>query len=403
MPTVKFTARSLDALKHPAEGRVEYWDADRPSFGLRISESGRKTWCVLYRYRGRLRRYTVGTYPPLSLADARRMADDLLHAAAHDKDPAGEKKADRRADTVSELVELYVDRHAKISKRSWKTDRRVLDRDVTPVWGPRKAKDIKRRDVIEWLDRLMNRGAPIMANRTFEIARKMFAFAVARDLIEVSPFYGVAKAAPEHAREKVLTEDEIRAVWTAMDAEPPLLGAILQLRLLTAQRGGEVRAMRWQDVDPDPDTAKGSAWWTIPGEFTKNGRAHRVPLSAPAVEILKEVRRRHRDPTWVFPGKKGPQVVVWHSGSRVREASNVDFVPHDLRRTAASYMTGMGISRLTVSKILNHSDPSVTKVYDRYGYDAEKRQALDAWARRLGDIISGTSEGSNVVELRTGA
>jgi integrase len=367
---------------------------------VRVSNSGRKTWVVLYRHQGRLRRFTIGTLPPLSLAEARENAADVLRAAAHDKDPAGEKKAGRQADSVAELVEIYMERHAKATKRSWQIDQRVLARHVLPVWGSRKVKDIRRRDVISWLDRLMDRGAPIMANRAFEIVRKMFAFAVQRDLIEASPFAGVAKRAEEHPREKVLTEDEIRAVWTAIEAEPPVLSAILKLRLLTAQRGGEVRAMRWTDIDPDIDKADGSAWWTIPGEFTKNGKAHRVPLSAGAVNVLKDMRRRHEGSTWVFPGKKGPQVMVWSSGSRVREASNVDFVPHDLRRTAASYMTSMGISRLIVSKILNHSDPSVTTVYDRYGYDKEKCQALDAWGARLEQIIAADAEkASNVVAL----
>ena len=141
--------------------------------------------------------------------------------------------------------------------------------------------------------------------------------------------------------------------------------------------------------------SESSAWWTIPGEFTKNGKAHRVPLSLACITVLKKVRRLHDDPMWVFPGKKGPQVVVWSSGNRVRESSKVDFVPHDLRRTAASHMTSMGISRLTVSKILNHSDPSVTSVYDRYSYDAEKRQALGLWAQRLGKILS--SQAAHVV------
>jgi len=215
-PTIKFKARSIDALKPPKEGRVEYWSAELPGFVLRISDNGRRTWVALYRHQGRLRRFTIGTSPPLGLADAQEKAEDILHAAARGKDLAAEKKAARQADTVSELVELYIERHAKLNKRSLKTDQRMLKRDVLPVWGSRKVKDIRRRDVIDWLDRLMDRGAPIMANRTFEVARKMFAFALERDIIEVSPFTGVAKRAAENAREKVLTEDEIRAVWPAI-------------------------------------------------------------------------------------------------------------------------------------------------------------------------------------------
>ena len=113
-----------------------------------------------------------------------------------------------------------MEKHAKPTKRTWDTDQRVVNRDIKPVWGSRKVASIKRRDVIDWVDRLMQRGKPTMANRTFEVARKMFSFAVARDLVEMNPFYGVPKPAAERQRERVLSEDEIRKVWGAMEAEP---------------------------------------------------------------------------------------------------------------------------------------------------------------------------------------
>jgi integrase len=395
MPTIKFTVRSLDALKPPATGRVEYWDADVPGLGLRMSDRGRKTWTLLYRAGGRQRRFTLGTYPALPLADARDKAKDALRAVAHGKDPAAEKKAGREADTVGELADLYIERHAKPNKRSWETDQRMLKRDVIPEWGRRKVKDIKRRDVIAWLDKIVARGAPIMANRTYEVARMMFNFAVSRDLIEASPFFGVSKPNAESQRERVLTADEIRSVWKAIDAEAPNLAAILKLRLITAQRGAEVVSMRWQDINLDAGS------WIIPGEFTKNGREHRVPLAASAVTILRELAQTKEDQTWVFPGKRGARVaILWRSGDRVRAVSKVDFVPHDLRRTAASHMASMGIMRLTISKILNHTDPSVTSVYDRHSYDTEKRSALDAWATRLEEIITGKQPASNVAEFK---
>jgi integrase len=223
----------------------------------------------------------------------------------------------------------------------------------------------------------------------------MFNFAVSRDLIEASPFFGVSKPNAESQRERVLTADEIRSVWKAIDAEAPNLAAILKLRLITAQRGAEVVSMRWQDINLDAGS------WIIPGEFTKNGREHRVPLAASAVTILRELAQTKEDQTWVFPGKRGARVaILWRSGDRVRAVSKVDFVPHDLRRTAASHMASMGIMRLTISKILNHTDPSVTSVYDRHSYDTEKRSALDAWATRLEEIITGKQPASNVAEFK---
>jgi integrase len=300
----------------------------------------------MYRADGSQFRLSLGPNSALSLAEARQMAKDALREVAHGRNPAAQKKAARLAETVSDLSDLYIDKHARPNKRTWQTDYRVVNRDIKPVWGNRKVADIKRRDVIAWVDRLMERGKPIMANRTFEVARKMFSFAVARDLIEASPFFGVAKPAPERQRERVLSEDEIRLVWTGIEAEPPTLSAIMKLRLLTAQRGGEVASMRWRDIDFN------TGWWTIPAEMNKSKRTHRVPLSLPVLTILTALQQQPEHPEMVFPGRRGYRVAtLWRSGDRVRSVSGVDFVPHDLRRTAASHMAAMGIGRLTIGKI----------------------------------------------------
>jgi hypothetical protein len=206
MPTIKFTVRSLDAVKPPATGRVDYWDADLPGFGLRVAAPSprkpglapRKVWTLMYRADGSQFRLSLGPYSALPLAEARQMAKDALREVAHGRNPAAQKKAARLAETVSDLADLYladlyIDKHARPNKRTWQTDYQVVNRDIKPVWGNRKVADIKRRDVIAWVDRLMERGKPIMANRTFEVARKMFSFAVARDLIEASPFFGVGQ------------------------------------------------------------------------------------------------------------------------------------------------------------------------------------------------------------------
>jgi integrase len=237
------------------------------------------------------------------------------------------------------------------------------------------------------LDDIVTRGAPIQANRTLEVVRKLFNWAVGRDLIQLNPCYRVPKPSSENRSDRVLSESEIRAVWNALSAEAPLTAAIFKLRLLTAQRGAEVLTMRWDQI--------ANGWWTIPAQFAKNGLAHRVPLSPQASALLHEIRPLGSGSPWAFPDAdgEGHRTAIHKAHERIRRRSQVSFVPHDLRRTAASHMTSMGISRLVVSKILNHVEKGVTAVYDRYSYDREKREALDAWDARLEQIVAERHDG----------
>ncbi|HEV2189181.1 MAG TPA: tyrosine-type recombinase/integrase [Stellaceae bacterium] len=396
MANIKMTVRGIDAIRPPESGQVDYWDMDNPGFGLRVSYGGRKAWVAMYRHGNVKRRLTLGTYPALSLAEAREKAAAVHHAVQYEgTDPATAKKGEREAETFAELAADYIERHAKRNKRSWRKDILILEKDCLPRFGRRKAKDITRRDIIGMLDDIVARGAPIQANRTLEIVRKLFNWAVARDILTATPCYRVAKPSSENRSDRVLNEEEIRAIWQALTAEPPLTAATFKLRLLTAQRGAEVLAMRWDQIS--------NGWWTIPGEVAKNGLAHRVPLSEPVLALLDAIRPLGSGSEWVFPGAdgEGHRVAVHKAHTRVRRCCGISFVPHDLRRTAASYMTGMGISRLAVAKILNHVEAGITAVYDRHSYDAEKRAALDAWARRVEEIASGREMASaNVVPLR---
>jgi integrase len=396
MPTIKFTDRSLKALKPPAEGRVEYWDVENPGLGLRVSDKGRKSWVVMYRHNGRQRRLTLGVYPHLTLADARKKAKDAMHGVAHGADPAAVKQADRKAENFSELADLYLERHAKPNKRTWKTDERIINVELSPIFGRHKVKDVRRRDVISLLDGIVDRGSPIMANRTLELIRKIFNFAISRDIAEFNPCQGVGKPSAETRRERVLDAGEIRRFWEALDQEPLTVASAFRLLLLTAQRKSEVLRLRWSDID------LGAGWWVIPPEFSKNGRAHRVPLSEPAIKIIRELQADARHPVWILPSevKDQPIAIFTQMLQRIRDRSSVaNFTVHDLRRSAASHMTGMGINRLVVTKLLNHAEPGVTATYDRHSYDREKREALDAWGRRLMEIVTGKTAPSNVVPL----
>ena len=397
MPRINFTARKIESLKPPQAGQVDYWDAGLPGFGVRLSQGGRRSWIVMYRASGRKRRLTLGTSPPMALADARAEARAALVAAQKGGDPAYEKRASKKAETFTQLADLYVQEYAKPNKKSWRLDEKALHRDVVPRLGSRRAVDITRRDVRDVLDAIKGRGSPIQANRTFEMLRRLFNWAVGEDYLSDNPCRGITKPAKENRRDRVLRDEEIRAVWGALGGEPPLTAAVYKLRLITAQRGGEVMSMRREDLDFN------ARWWIIPAERTKNGLSHRVPLSPQAIAVLERARAQERDLIWVFPspipGRHVEHLV--QATRRIRERSGVEFVPHDLRRTAASFMTSMGIPRLTVKKLLNHAERDVTATYDRHSYDQEKRHALEAWGRRLEEIVSGRPvPAEKVVTLR---
>src|SRR5262245_16478146 len=238
MSTRNLTVRFIDSIKPPPAGRIEYWDAGTPGFGLRVTQSGRKSWVVMYRHQGRLRRLTLGTYPTLPLADARDQAKDTLRAAAKGKDLAGEKRIVRLGDTFGDVAEAYIELYARPNKRSWKEDRRALDRDLLPKFKHRKAADIKRREVIALLDAIRARGAGVLANRTLEILRRIYSWGIENERVDVNPCLAI-KPAQETARDRVLSDHEIRKLWKALDEQPSATACRFKLQLITAQQPGE--------------------------------------------------------------------------------------------------------------------------------------------------------------------
>ncbi|MBF0098686.1 MAG: tyrosine-type recombinase/integrase [Magnetococcales bacterium] len=397
---MKFTDRYVQNLK-PQEARFEVLEG--LGFLLRVTPSGRKTFCLAYQFEGRNRRMTLGSYPEISLAEARKK-----HAAAREQlkqgiDPGAVEQVAKAeamaAPTVAALVEEYIERWAKPRKRTWPEDARMLNKDIVPRWGRRKAKEITRQDIVRMMDELQDRGATITTNRTLACVRKMFNWAVERGVLDASPCAGVRAPVQEVQRERVLSPDEIRAFWNGLDQASMSEGSRLALKLqfLTAARKGEVVTARWEDFDLV------GGWWTLPAESSKNKMAHRVPLSRQSLEALERIKATSGDSPWLFPsrtpGKHQAPTSVDHAVRRNLATFGIgQFTPHDLRRTAASLMTGMGISRLVVSKVLNHVESGITAVYDRHGYDAEKRMALDAWGKRLEAIVTGQAE-NNVIAL----
>jgi integrase len=422
---VALTDRHLRALR-PSATAVDVWDAQQRGLLVRVLPSGRIEFAVRYRIQGHRRRLKLGSYPTVSLQEARIRARKAQRAIDDGQDPADERQATKRApaDTVAALAEEYLKKHARKFKRSAAEDERVLAADVLPAWGDRSVRDLTRRDVRALIDTVADRGAGVMANRVLALVRKMLNFAVDHDWLEANPAARVKKPTREVSRERVLTDDEIRRLWRVLEHFPstlerpapgrkaatgseddpicpvnPALAAALKIRLLTAQRGGEIVRMKWADVDLE------AGWWTIPATDTKNGEPHRVPLVKHAQSIIREQQKNEAD-EFVFVGrgaslrdraKKAPAAIA--------RALRADFRGHDLRRTAATRMAAAGIPRDHIAKVLNHVEGGAraTRVYDRHTYDREKRLALETWARTLQGIIDNT-DGSKVLPFSaTGA
>jgi integrase len=373
-----------------------YVVSDDNGLYVRVSPGGKKTWLYIYSLDGKRRWYKLGTYPDMGLKEARDELSNARRLVDREKDPAAEKvkaRAERKtAPTVKELVKEYLEKWAKPRKRTWKEDERILFKDVVPKWGKRKAKDIKRRDVILLLEGVAERGALIQSNRVFAVVRKMFNFAIGRGILEYNPCLNITPVGKENQKDRCLTADEIKALWHGLEKAgmSEEIRRALKLILVTGQRPGEVIALHADEID--------GCWWTIPSGKAKNGKAHRVYLSSLALELIDLSQGGY-----VFPSPKAEErdrhIHVNALAHAVRRVLKPDeqtgervfalehFTPHDLRRTAASHMTGEGVSRLVVSKILNHVEKGVTAVYDRHSYDREKLLAMETWARRLGGMV----------------
>lgn len=420
MPTKSLTQLTVDRIKPRAgQPREEYFDSNQPGFALRVTEKGRKSWIVLYRMKGqtKLERYTIGSLDDFPKVEkAREIAREIRQKAAKGEDPKAERRAPaavkREPDTVALIVEQFMQRHAKAKNRSWKDTERIFNKHVLPRWGSREIRSITRRDVIELLDAVADQGSaaphekerrvggPIAANRTLAHVRKLFNWAIGRGIIEVTPVAMVEAPGKETRRDRHLGDDEIRLLWKSLDALDYPTAPFFRMLLATGQRREEVAGMRWADID------RKAALWTIPSMSTKADRTHVVPLSPLAMEIIDalpehgaQVFTTRRDRP--ISGYSKMKITVDAKVAEIAKEDGVaDLAPwtiHDLRRTMATGMGRLKISRFIIGRVLNHADPGVTAIYDKYEYLDEKRHALEAWARKLEKLISQAP--ANVVEL----
>ncbi|MBB6407641.1 tyrosine-type recombinase/integrase [Mesorhizobium sangaii] len=430
------TAKAVEAAKPDGSKRIEKPDAALPGLYLVIQPSGARSWALRFRRNGKSAKLTIGPVldrrdddPPESLplgqahtlTEARAAARQALQALAEGKDPAGDRKAklaaakaDPDRDMIKKLGATFIDRYCKPRNRRWQEVERQFTAEINPKWGAKRAQDIKKRDVLDLLDGIVDRGSPVTANRVFATLRKFFGWLVERDVLETSPCIGVKKPTAEQSRDRILTDAEIKLFWKASSSFEYPFGPMWQLLLLTGQRREEVAGMTRKELSLDDDKPA----WTIPAPRTKNGIPHSVPLPPAAVEIIKALPKIKGKDGYCFT-TTGETHVTGYSRSKARlDAKMLEILRdgaddpnsiklpgwtlHDLRRTLASGMARLGINLPVIEKVLNHTSGSfggIVSVYQHHDFADEKRRALNAWGSFIASLVADKAQDNNVVSM----
>jgi integrase len=436
MPTTKLTQAAVERLKTPEQGRIDYWDSQLPGFGIRISDSGRRTWTALYRVGGKLVRETIGTVALIpNVGDARERARQSLQKAQAGQNPVVERR-ERERETMTAAERLpndfravayrYIERYAKKNTKptTWMELKRQLEVDVLPKWADRPIASITRSDVTELLNGIADRGSPVQANRTLARLKTLFRWVVDEESVASDPTLRLRKVVKETARDRALTDGEIRLFWAGCSELGWPFGPMFKLLLLTAQRRDEAGGMEWAEIEPLDERV-----WKIPREKAKNDRAHEVHLSELAREIIQELprmSRRRPDAAGLEPSPyvfttNGERPVSGFSKAKRRldehmmrllraeieeagrnpEGIEIEgWILHDLRRTAATGMARLNIAPHVVDRILNHVSGTirgVAAVYNRHAYLEERKAALESWGRYVENLVRAAP--TNVVSL----
>jgi len=399
----KLTTKFIENIK-PAAARREIPDSACRGLYLIVQPTGRKAWAVRYRFDGKTRKLTLDA--GLTLAAARQAATAALHELERGADPVALKfearaaadaaSADRKRDTVEHLASLFIEQYAKrkTRKNSWRQAEHVFDNIVLPKWRGRVVHDIARRDIRELVENVAV-DRPIMANRALGHISKFFNWLLERDVIAASPCAGIKPPAPENARDRVLSDAEIKALWHACDGIGGAAGPAVKLMLLTGQRCGEVVGMKRSEISGDV--------WTLSPERTKNKQRHEVPLSAQALAVIEAIPAVDDD--FIFTTSVTHRLGNMSHAKVALDASmkpKTPWVLHDLRRTAASGMAALSIKLPVIEKVLNHKSGSfrgIVGVYQRHEYAAEKRDALQRWANHVEGLVSGKVADEKVVPM----
>ena len=406
---MKLTKARIDALKYEGaklthgHSRDIRWDDETSGLGVRIYPSGKKHFVLSYRIKGRKRLYTIGKYgDPFTLEMARKKAAKLKGAIIDGEDPLRHRQEERAAPTVKELARKYLSDHAERHKRpaSVKEDRAMIDRIILPRLGSRKVADVSYTDIDALHAKL--KATPYRANRVVALLSKMFSLASTRwrdwSRLDHNPAKGIERY-PEEGRERYLSPPELGALTTALGNHPnQSIANAIRLLILTGARRMEVLAAKWDQFDLQEGV------WVKPSAHTKQKREHRVPLNAPALQLLTGMKadaegEEADDGEFVFPGRGSTGHIrvirkVWTSVCE--EAGITGCRVHDLRHTFASILASSGLSLLVIGGLLGHTQQATTKRYAHL-QDDPLREATN----RVGALVDAAAKGESaeVVEI----
>lgn len=418
MAKISFTPMTIKNLK-PGTMSIEYFEEGREhgtgSLGLRISPKGKRTWFIMYKTSaGKVKRFTLGTYPEITLKSARKKANDTMAEVNSGHDPMKGKQIRRAAPTVSNLWQEYQEalsrqKHSKAPSTVAEEHRR-WNKIIEPAIGDMKVEDITPADISVLLSGVA-KNAPVSANRLHALLRVMFSHALGLGWITIHPMQWLKRpGGAEPSRKKFLTDDEIKTIWLHIGDLRPNPRDALKLGLLTAQRPGEIMRMKWKDIDLE----KGI--WII--KETKTGNDHLTPLSPQVTNILKDRKAGTgytkkmlwmKESEYVFPSKHntakgaigGHMKTTKDARRKVQEKSKVtEWTAHDLRRTARTIMSRLQIKQHIRERVLNHAQGGIQGVYDQYDYIQEKADALNKLGREI-DRILGIGKEAKIIELKT--
>lgn len=399
---MRLTDKGIAALPAaPAGKRLEIWDDLVAGFGVRVTDTGHKTYVAYARFRGVPSRRTIGAVGKIKLADARADARMMLEAASRGEDPAADAR-DSKARTFDKALEAYLARSIFRKQKRAKDTERELRNYLLAEWKGKPLVEIGKKDVVKLVERIANRGAERQAHNIFGLARTFFSWCLETDRLKASPCAGIRPKkliGEKRVRTRVLDDAELAAVWQAAVETPFPMGPYFRLLLLTGARKTEASGATWSELDLDAGT------WTVPEARFKSGVPHRIPLSRDAVELLRSLPRLG-ELVFTFDGKA---TMNGFSKSKARLDKLVDQIAgrdiawqiHDLRRTVRTRLAGLGISDTVAEQIIGHGRKGLARVYDQHTYETEMRSALELWAARLRDIV--TPPPDNVRKLRPAA
>ena len=365
----------------PADKRYDLFDASVRGLGLRVATSGTKSWFMMRRFNGRMLRTTFGRYPEVSLALARLKAPDVLADMA-DGQTAGQRRTD--------LFRVVLDEWLKKDQAKNKSVHQVkvaMYKHALPAFGPMPVASITKRDVNRLIDKIVDAGSPVAANRVLAFTKRFFSWCKERDILELSPAEAIRPPSKEKIRDRVLTIDEMKNIWAACKQMGYPWGPIFQLLLLTGARLREVSQASWSEVSIADGTLD------LPASRTKNKRSHQIQLSDQAQNIIQTLPRVEGQ-TLLFTTNGTTAVSGF---SKVKKRLDIisgvaDWRFHDLRRSFATHSTErLGISPVITDKILNHVTGQVrgvAAIYQHGEYLVERRVALQKWGNFIECLVS---------------